>query len=188
MLELFPLESSWVVALAASAIAMVLLLEMARSLPGQNILLIAFCLLAAEAGIEYFFIKYNRSEVIGPLWYFLTGAALLWATVVLAGRRLAQLILRPWRRDRFYGLWLLGMSMVAVAMFQIGWPCLVAEGPDAEPVDFSRVAIMSAIRGVSALILLAGLSPWFIRKRPVSQPKQSELAQQPQNEAEQKTD
>jgi hypothetical protein len=182
MEELFPLESSWIVALPAGAMALIMLLRLARSLPGQNIALIVAGLLAGEGLLELFLAGYSRVEVTGPMWSYLTGAALLWLAVVLSVRRLSQFILRPWRRRRPYGIWLIGMSAVFTASFQFGWPCLNLD-PDVDPIPPGRAAIMAAIRGLATVVLLTGLAPWFIRKRPVSRAGRSELAQQPENEA-----
>jgi hypothetical protein len=182
MEDLFPLESSWIVALAAGVIAIIMLLQLARSLPGQNILMIAASLLAAEGALEYFLAKYAQIEVRGPMWCYLAGSALLWLAVVLSARRVAQFILRPWRRERVYGLWLLGMSAVFTAAFQFGWPGLNLD-PDADPIASDRAAIMMAVRALSTVVFLAGLTPWFIRKQPVSRARRSKLAQQPEKEA-----
>jgi len=182
MQELFPLESSWIVALAAGAIALLMLLRLARSLPGQNIALIAASLLAGEGVLEFFLAKYARIDVTGPMWCYLAGAALLWLAIVLSVRRVARFILRPWRGGRWYGIWVLGMSAVFTAAFQFGWHGLNLD-PDAIPIEPDRAAIMAGIRGLATAVFLAGLAPWFIRKRPVSRAARSELAQQPKNEA-----
>jgi hypothetical protein len=182
MEELFPLESSWIVALAAGALAILMLLRLARSLPGQNIALIAASLLAAEGVLEFFLAKYAQVDVTGPMWRYLAGAALLWLAVVLSARRVAQFILRPWRRGRWYGIWVLGMSAVFTASFQFGWHGLNLD-PDAIPIEPDKAAIMAGIRGLATVVLLAGLAPWFIRKRRVSRAARSELAPQPENEA-----
>lgn len=182
MEELFPLESSWIVALAAGALALTMLLRLARSLPGQNIALIAASLLAGEGVLEFFLAKYARVDVTGPMWCYLAGAALLWLAIVLSVRRVARFILRPWRGGRWYGIWVLGMSAVFTAAFQFGWHGLNLD-PDAIPIEPDRAAIMAGIRGLATAVFLAGLAPWFIRKRPVSRAARSELAQQPKNEA-----
>ena len=182
MEQLFPLESSWIVAVIASAVAIFMLLQLARSLPGQNIAFIAIVLLASGALLQWLLAKYTRMEVPGPLWCFLAGGALLWLAGVLAARRLAQFIFRPWRRGNYYGLWVLAMSTVTAAAFQFGWPCLDVD-PEMGPVDMSQAAIMAGIRGGATLILLAVLSPWFIRKRP--RKSRSEFAQEPENQAQQ---
>jgi len=161
MQELFPLESSWIVAVASGAVAIVLLLQLARSLPVQNILLITAVLLGAEAALGYFLINLSRTEVTGPLWCYVCGSALLWLTVVLGARWLAQIILRPWREEKVYGWWLLGMSGVGAALFQFGWP-----GLNPDEMDMGVAAELAAIRGVTTIIVLACLTPWLIRKRP----------------------
>jgi hypothetical protein len=184
MEELVPLEATWFVALGACILALILLLELARTLPGQNILLILLVLAAGEAGFEYYSARhFTRVDLPIPFWWYMTGATLLWTTVVLGSRRLAQLILRPWRRERVYGLWLLFVSSVVTALIQFGWPCLNAERSDSEAIDFGKAAALAGYRAGATLILLACLFPWFIRKRPESQEPDSELAQQPENKA-----
>jgi hypothetical protein len=179
MEELFPLESSWIVALAAGTLAIIMLLQLARSLPGQNIVLIAACLLAGEGLLDWLLAKFHLTpDVDGPVWYYVGGAALLWLAVVLFCRWLAQFILEPWRRERYVGLWVLAFSAVFTAMFQYGWPCF-----NPEPMNQKKAALVAAIRALATVIFLAGLSPWFIRKRPVSKKGRSKLAQQPENKA-----
>jgi hypothetical protein len=176
---LYPLETSWIVLLVAGALALFLLLEQGRSLPAQNIVLIAIILLVAEGFLEIPMAKYSKVAVTDPRWVFLAGAALLWLAIILSARRLGQLILRPWRRDGFYGLWLIAVSAVLTASFQYAQPCF-------NPISISqgRAAVLAVVRGLATVILLAGLSPWFIRKRPASHKREpSELAQQPKNEA-----
>ncbi len=183
MEELFPLESSWIVAFVAGAVALIMLLRLARSLPGQNIALIAVILLAGEAALQWFLARYVRMEVRGPMWCFLAGSALLWLAAVLSARRLAQFILLPWRRARFYGIWLLAMSAVTTALFQFGWPILDSD-PDLGTVDLDKAAVLAGLRGLATLVLLTCLTPWFIRKRPLSRRAgRSELAQQPKKQA-----
>ena len=183
MVELFPLEASWVVALVSGILALSMLLWLARSLPGQNIAVIAGGLLAGQAILEYFLNKYEEVEVLCPMWCYLGGAALLWLAVVLGLRAVAQFIMGPWRRGKYYGMWVIGMTAVFTAAFQFGWPLLISLNPDADPVPAGRAAMMGLMRGPATAVLLAGLSPWFIRKRPGSKARPSKLAQQPKQEA-----
>jgi len=179
MEELFPLEASWIVAVITGTLALVMLWQLARSLPVQNIVLIAVSLLAGEGLIDWLLVKYRWTEMDVPMWKFVGGAALLWLAIVLSCRSLAQFILEPWRRERFIGLWVLAVSGVLTALFQFGWPCF-----NPEPVDEGRAAIMAGIRGLATVVFSACLSPWFIRKRPVSKAEKSKLAQQPENKTE----
>lgn len=188
MEALFPLESSWIAALAAGVIALIMLLRLARSLPGQNILMIAAGLLVGEGSLELLQIQISQITVTGPLWCYLAGAALLWLAVVLSSRRLAQFILRPWRAEHYYGIWLITASAVITALFQFGWPCLNAQTIGARAIDSGLAAGLAAIRGAATAILLVCLTPWLIRKRPYSRAARLKLAQQPKDQTQQKAD
>lgn len=186
MQDLYPLESSWIVAAVSGVVAIILLLELARSLPAQNIILIMVVLLAAEGALGYYLIDLSRADVTGPIWNYIEGSALLWMAVVLAARRLAQTILRPWREEKVYGFWLLGMSGIGAALFQFGWPGLDPDQMDR--IDMGVAAELAGIRFVTTVILLACLMPWFLRKSPAHsrhrrRHRSSKLAKQPQKEA-----
>jgi hypothetical protein len=177
MEDLFPLESLWMVDLATGALALIMLWQLARALPAQNIVLIVVSLLVGEGVLGWSLAKYARIDVIGPMWFYVGGSALLWLAVVLSARRLAKLILGPWRRAKYYGVWLIILSAIATAAFQYGWPRL-----DPDFHNQQKAAIMAAIRGGTTAVFLVALMPWFIRKRPVSRARRSELAQQPKNQ------
>jgi hypothetical protein len=176
MENLFPLESSWAGIVPASLLAVFMLWLLSKTLPVQNILMIAACILAGEALTDFLFAHFLWIEVDGPLWIYVSGAAVLWLGIVLGGRKLAQLILEPWRREKVYGYWVIGIGAVFVGMFQFGWPSI---NPD--PIPESRAGLMALIRGAATIVFLFALSPWFIRKRPVSNIQKSELAQEPEN-------
>lgn len=175
MQALYPLESSWIVAAASAVVAIFLLVRLARLLPAQNVLLIMVVLFAAEGALGYYLIDLSRVEITGPLWPYIEGSALLWTAVVLLSRRLSQVILRPWREEKYYGLWLLGMSGVGAALFQFGWP-----GLNPDEMDMGTAAELAAIRGVTTIVLLACLMPWFLRKYPTRH-RFSKLSKQPEN-------
>jgi hypothetical protein len=187
MEEMLPLESTWTVAVATGAIALIMLLQLARSLPGQNVVMIAASLLAGEGALELLMIQINGMKVTGPMWCFMAGAALLWLAVVLSARRLSKLILRPWRAGRFYGYWLIGMSALGTALVQFGWPALSVEAVDAKPIGAGVALGMAGIRGVATIILLICLTPWLIRKRPDVGTDDSEFTQKPKNYTQQNT-
>lgn len=70
---LYPLETSWIVLLVAGALALFLLLEQGRSLPAQNIVLIAIILLVAEGFLEIPMAKYSKVAVTDPGGFFWPG-------------------------------------------------------------------------------------------------------------------
>jgi hypothetical protein len=178
----FPLESLLIVAVVAGVMTVIMLAQLRRTLPVQNLVMILISLLAGEVLIELFMVKLARTNVTCPMWCFLAGAGLLWTAVVLSARRLGQFILRPWRGARYYGIWLLGVSAVLTGMFQFGWPRF-----NNNPlfVGMPRATLLAVIRGLTTVIFLVCLSPWFIRKRPIPRPPLSKLAQQPENQAQQ---
>jgi hypothetical protein len=186
MEKLFPLESCWILALVSGAVAIFMLWQLTRSLPAQNIIFITLSLLVCEGLLQWGMDKYSHTELTGSMARFLGGSALLWLAVVLSARRLAQFILRPWRRAEYYGIWLLGMSAVAAAAFQFGWPGLDVD-PELGPIGLSQAMILAGMRALSTLIILACLGPWFIRKQPRLRRDRLELPQQPKQQAEQNT-
>jgi hypothetical protein len=180
--DLYPLESTWFVPLIAGAIAIFLLYRMAKSLPLQNVILIAAGILLAEGIAEYFLFKFARIELDRPMWRYMLGACLMWLVVVLVSRRLAQFIVRPWRRNRWYGVWVIIFGTATTVCCQFGWPTINID-PDLGILPTDKAAIMAGIRGALTAVLLTALAPWFIRKRASDKNDGLEFAQQPQKEA-----
>lgn len=187
MENLFPLESKWFVAVPAVALAVFMLWNLSRSLPVQNLILIAVGLLAGEALIDWIYIKYVWLEIDSSTSLYVTGAAPLWLGFVLVLRRLAQFIIEPWRRERFYGLWVIFITGCFVWGVQVGWLLF-----DPDPPKGSDATVMGLMRCGATMVYLAALSPWLIRKRPESRkksrsPEPSELPQEPKDNTEQNT-
>lgn len=185
MEELYPLESTWIVAACAGAVLILMWYDLRRAtLPLQNILMITICIFAAEAALDHFLANYARVELAGPRWHYLGGAALLWTAVVLTCRRITKFIIRPWRNEKVYGLWLLGMSTVFVFLFQFGWTAVNFD-PENDPLPPDKALIIAGIRAGVALVLLTCLFPFFIRKRPLRRKVKADspTPQQPQQHA-----
>jgi hypothetical protein len=178
--NLFPLESTWMLAAAAGIVVLLMSWRLSRALPLQNLLMIVVCLLVGETLLEWLVTKIGRIDLPDPIWRYLLGAALLWTAVALTARRLAKLIARPWRREKVHWLWILALSAVGTGAFQFGWPLL-----DPDFVMQKKVALMALVRGAGTGVLLGLLGPWFLRKRPFPGQDSSELADEPQDEAEQ---
>ena len=183
--NLFPLESKWFVAVPAGALAIYMLWQLSRSLPIQNLILIVIGLVVGEGLIDWIFVKYLWVEIDTSVMWYVAGGALLWLALVLLLRRLAQFIIEPWRRERFYGLWVIFITGCFVWMFQFGWPLF-----NPEPPKETDAAIMGLMRAGATIACLAALTPWLIQKRPDSRKKRrrSELSQKPENKTEQKAE
>lgn len=106
---------AWLLLLAtASSLA-----ALARQLPVQNVLL-ASCIIAfigslahtvgVKSGIPFgpfMFGSEIGQKLFGTLPWVMP---LLWIVAVLSSRGVARLILRPWRKIRTYGFWLIGLT------------------------------------------------------------------------------
>ena len=112
---------------------------LARALPVQNIALIVGALMACEFALESI---YNGGSLLGI-------SLLFWPATIILARIGVRWILRRWRQDWNYGVWLILLASTIVAGLQL------------------VVAVkLSAIRfGVTAFCLFF-LSPWFISKFP----------------------
>jgi uncharacterized membrane protein len=91
---------------------------LSRHLPLQNVLLGATII--AAIGTLAHGISAATAIPLGPIHYtaafghvegyFAWPVPMLWVTIVLNSRGLARLILRPWRKVRPYGFWLMGIT------------------------------------------------------------------------------
>ncbi len=103
-------------------------LWMARQLPGQNVLLAGALIGVTGAGLHG--LSGATAVPFGPLNYtiwigsrflelFPWPVPLLWIVAVLNSRGVARLILRPWRKLKNYGLWLIGLTAVLTMLFDL---------------------------------------------------------------------
>lgn len=179
MEDLFPLESTWMAAAAATLLVLVMLWRLRRPLPVQNLLLIVAVLMLGEWAVEFYVVKVGRIFVPDPRWKYYAGAIWIWTAIVLSARRVAKFIARPWRKEKVHWLWIIFLSALGTMAFQFFWPLL-----DPDFVSKDRLVLMVGVRGLGTLVLLAVLSPFFIRKRPFPGKDSSELPDDPEDDAE----
>ncbi len=123
-----PGRTGWPEALLVLLTVLATLGALSRSLPVQKILfativtgLLGGLAHGLGATTAFPFGPFIYSEAIGPQ-YFQTLAwplPLLWIIVILNSRGVAKLILRPWRKLRNYGYWLIGLTAMLVAVFDL---------------------------------------------------------------------
>jgi uncharacterized membrane protein len=112
-------DSNWPEALLLLLATISTLDALARQLPSQNVLLAAFIIMfigsvahlfGATSGIP--FGPFMFGTEIGQKFFGTLPWAmpLLWVVAVLNSRGVARLILRPWRKIRAYGFWLIGLT------------------------------------------------------------------------------
>jgi uncharacterized membrane protein len=102
------------------------LVALTRQLPAQNVLLATFIIafiggaahaLGAKSGIPFGPFMFGET-IGGKMFNTLPWAMpLLWVVVVLNSRGVARLILRPWRKIRLYGFWLIGLTAFLATLF-----------------------------------------------------------------------
>jgi uncharacterized membrane protein len=95
------------------------LTALVRQLPAQNVLLVAAMIAGigsaaqvatVKAGIPFGPILFGPAagwKLFGTLPWIMP---LLWVVMVLNSRGVARLVLRPWRKTRAYGFWLMGFT------------------------------------------------------------------------------
>ena len=119
-------DSNWPEALLILLATFSTLITLNRRLPLQNVLLVAFIIaligggahtLGAMSGIPF------GSFMFGPnagqkIFNTLPWAmSLIWIVAVLNSRGVARLVLRPWRKMRTYGVWLIGLTALFTMLF-----------------------------------------------------------------------
>jgi uncharacterized membrane protein len=119
-------DSNWPEILLLLIATISTLAALTRQLPVQNVLLAAG-VIAIIGGLAHT-IGFKSGIPFGPFMFgteigqkiFNTlpwAMPLLWTVVVLNSRGVARLILRPWRKMRTYGFWLIGLTALFTMLF-----------------------------------------------------------------------
>ena len=116
-----PGKPGWPEAILLFTATLATLTTLTRHLPVQNALLAAV-IIAAIGTVAHVigvitaipFGPIRFTEASGPRFFNLVSWAmpLIWVLVVLNSRGVARLILRPWRKLRAYGFWLIGLTVI----------------------------------------------------------------------------
>jgi uncharacterized membrane protein len=123
-----PMNSGWPEALLILTAAVGTLTALARQLPLQNVLLAASIVaiftgtalaVGALTGIPFGPFTFDNNagpELFQTLPWVMP---LVWGVVILNSRGTARLILRPWRKTKTYGLWVMGLAAILTALFDL---------------------------------------------------------------------
>jgi len=177
----------WVEALLPVSAVATTLLALACRLPLQNVLMAGVTISSLAAGILA--IGAMTGTPFGPLVYteklgerFFQVVPwplpLLWVVLVINGRGVARLIMRPWRKTNFYGFWVIGFTCVLVTLFSLGfepfasrvkhyWLWQMAQDT-ANWYSAPWVCFLGWLLTAMAVVALS--IPWVINKHPVKQP------------------
>jgi uncharacterized membrane protein len=158
-----------------------------RLIPLQNIVL-AMAITAVLGSVAHGFSAYPRVAMpFGPLVFNDTAGPkifgfvpwtipLLWVVALFNSRGTARLILRPWRKMKSYGYWVIGLTTVLIVAFDLALePFAVRVNhfwlwqPTKIPVTWYDASPLNFIAwGFVALLILGFATPTLIKKQPGS--------------------
>jgi putative membrane protein len=103
---------------------------------------------------------------------------MLWLVAILNARGVARLALRPWRKSRTYGFRVIGLTTPLVVLFDLclePFASMVKHfwvwSPTKLPLAWYGAPIVNFLGwGVSALLILAFVTPSLVNKQPVKHP------------------
>jgi uncharacterized membrane protein len=179
-LPLTPAVSDALVLLLALATTLV---SLAGQLPAQNVLLATVVIaligggihaIGAFTGIPFGPVIYtpeNGPRLFNALPWFMP---FLWVIVILNARGVARLILRPWRKLRVYGFWLIGITAVLTLIFVLGLEPFATHlrhywfwNHTKLPVDWFGTPLSDFLGWVVTALLVLGFStPSLMKKKP----------------------
>jgi uncharacterized membrane protein len=177
-----PGKAGWWEAVLMLTATATTLVSLSRQLPAQNVILaaagVAF-IAAAVAGIGA-----KTAIPFGPFTYTDEAGAqllnvlpwpvpLIWIVAILNSRGVARLILRPWRKLRAYGFWLIGLTTVLTVLFDFGLEPFASRVklywiwiPTKFPLTWYGAPLVNFLGWLLAtLLILAFVTPVLINKR-----------------------
>jgi uncharacterized membrane protein len=187
MLRLFqpglvPGSSGWPEVLLLFSLMAVSFASLSRQLPAQNILLAAAIAavvgsaahaVSAATGIPFGPITFTNAA--GPELFSKTPVAisLVWIVLVLCSRGVARLIMRPWRKTRSYGYWLIGLTVLLAGLLAGGVEPFASRvqhywfwGRTRVPVDWYGAPVTAFLAWMLVtLLIMAFTSPVLSKKR-----------------------
>src|SRR5215475_3033607 len=167
--------------------AATVLVSLTRQLPGQNVMLASVIITVIAGAVQTLgaltaipFGPYVYTEEIGQrLFEPLPWAVpLIWLIAILCSRGVARLMLRPWRKTRSYGFWLMGITTALVVLFDFGLEPFATQVKQlwfwsptrAGLYWYSTPWVNFPGWAASALVILAFATPSLINKKPVKYP------------------
>lgn len=178
-----PDKPEWPNALLISLATASTIVAPLRRLPTQNVLWAA--LIIAVIGGAAHAVSELADMPFGPFMFepeagpklFKTlpwAMPLLWVFAILNSRGVARLILRPWRKTKTYGFWVIGFTTALVMLFDFALDPFAARvnhywlwTPTKFPVTWQGAPLVNFLSwAVIALLILAFVTPLLINKRP----------------------
>ena len=135
--------------------------------------------LGALTGIPFGPFVYNPDNIGQELFHPLPWAApMIWVVVILNSRGVARLMLRPWRKIRAYGFWVIGLTTLLAALFDLGLEPFATRvkgfwfwSPTKLPFGWYGAPLVNFIGwALTTLLILAFATPSLIDKKKVKHP------------------
>lgn len=159
------------------------LISLCGQLPVQNVLLAAVIigvvaggiqLVGAVTGIPFGPVVYSQDS--GPKLFNSMSWAIpfLWIVAILNARGVARLIMRPWRKLRIYGYWVIGLTVVLALLFDTGLEPYATHlkhfwfwHPTKLSIDWYGTPLSNFLGWLlTALLVLAFSTPSLMKKKP----------------------
>lgn len=178
-----PGKPGWPCAVLLLLAAASTLAALARHLPLQNILLAVFFIGFASSATVWLDLKtgipfgqFIPGDNIGPKLHKTLPWVMpvIWVVAILNSRGVARLILRPWRKTRAYGFWLIGITAGLTVLFDLAFEPFASRvknywfwEPTKFPLTWQGVPLVNFLGwAVVTLLILAFITPMLINKHP----------------------
>jgi uncharacterized membrane protein len=182
-----PIKAGWSEVFLVLFATVTTLVALSRQLPGQTVLLAAIVIAVIgglahllNAFLEIPFGRFTYTNEAGPQFYnaLSWSVPFLWVIAVLNARGVARLILRPWRKIRIYGFWLIGLTAILTLLFDFGLEPFATRvkhywlwSPNRVPFDWYGAPVVNFIGWMVTTLLIMGFAtPILIKKKPAKLP------------------
>ena len=181
----WPAAWTWLSVAPWALAALTLSIGLARRLPVQNVVAVAALAGLLGFGLEALNAATNipfghrqmadraGAQVLGVAWF----QPFLWISLAMAGRGVARLMLRPWRKLSYYGFWVMGTAIVLTLVMALAYEAAGGAGGwwwrENRPGVWAWYgAPLASVFGwlVTTLLIYGFTTPWFLNKQPVKQP------------------
>jgi hypothetical protein len=180
-----PKNGHWAEGLLLILAATTTISSLALQLPAQNAVLAAVTIGALGgaaqaingiAGIPFGPLLYNTEKVGHFLFFPLPWPVpILWVVVLLNARGVARLVLRPKRRDPYYGFWVIGLTILLSVVLELSFEPYATKvreywswKPTKLPTDWYGTPWTDFLGfAVVALVILLFVTPSLINKSPI---------------------
>jgi len=180
-------EARWPDGVLVVLTAATTLASLARQLPAQNVMLASAIIVLIAGAVEtvgalsgvpfgpYHYTRRMGQVLFEPLPW---AVPLVWLIAVLNARGTGRLLLRPWRKTRNYGFWLMGLTAFLTVLFDVGLEPFATRvkhlwewGPSRAGFFWYTTPWVNFVGwGATTVVILAFSTPSLINKKPVKHP------------------